>query len=386
MRQGDAGGMAYLLAMCALCAALGNPAAEKDADPLAGFRQGVNLSHWYAQSLGEGYGEERLKRYMTREDFRLIRAMGFDHVRLTLDDTVLFDPEAPGTLRPDALVTFRERLGQLHDAGLNVVVDLHPEDPFKRALHEPARQEALVANWRALAGALADLEPTRVWFEVLNEPQDHWPAEQWRPLQRRILTAMREAAPNHTIVVNGGNWSGYDTLPAFEPYDEPNLVYTFHWYEPFMLTHQAAEWGWEPAMRVEGLPWPVESEQAEAVTARVTTNPESIQHLKWQIEHGYFTPQWTRDKLDQVADWQAKHGGPERVPVYVGEFGIYAKAAPAESRVRWYEFCAREFERRGWGWATWDYAGGFGMVETDADGRRRIDRAMQQALFPDDTD
>ena len=345
---------------------------------LAGFRRGVNLSHWYAQSFDETYEESRLASYMTERDFKLIKEMGFDHVRLTLDDTVLFDADAPGTLKAEPLAKFDQRLTGLLDAGVDVIVDLHPSDEYKAALHKPANADALVANWRALATHLSTRDPNRVLFEVLNEPGETWPTDQWQPLQGRVLAAIREAAPRHTVVVAGGKWTGADDLIGLEPYDDANVLYTFHWYEPFMFTHQSAEWGWEPAKHLAGLPWPVGPADAEAVTAKVTdaaAHPESAKHLKYQIENGWYTEDWTKQKLQAVADWQKEHG----VAVYVGEFGAYTKATPPESRYRWYGFCAQEFKRHGWGWATWDYAGGFRMVEGE-DGRREADRKMVEAL------
>ena len=364
----------FLAASFAAAAPAGFPAGRLD-----GFKHGVNLSHWYAQSLTGQYDEARLASYMTPRDFKVIKGMGFDHVRWTLDNAPLFDPATPGTLKADAMANYDERLQGLLDAGLNVIVDLHPGDDYKKALHEDAAADAFVKNWAALAAHLKATDPDRVMLEILNEPTENWPTEQWRPLEQRALTAIRAAAPEHTVVVAAGKWSGADDLAGFEPFDDANLVYTFHWYEPFLFTHQSASWGWEPAKWVSGLPWPVAPADAAKVTAKVVdaaAHPESAGHVKFQIENGWYTEQWTRDKLQTVADWQEKHGG---VPVYAGEFGVYTNAAPADSRYRWYAFAAGEFERHGWGWATWDYAGGFHMV-TGEQGSRSADPKMAEAL------
>ena len=50
---------------------------------------------------------------------------------------------------------------------------------------------------------------------------------------------MREADPGHIVFVDPGRyWES-----GFEPFDDPALVYTVHFYEPFPVTHAGASWG-----------------------------------------------------------------------------------------------------------------------------------------------
>ena len=341
------------------------------------FRRGVNLSHWYAQSHDGDYDAEHLASYFTADDAAKIQRMGFDHVRLTFDDAAVFDGDA---------ALFEDRVKMLLDAGLAVVVDLHPDPDYKQQVGEnDAAADGLVADWRDLAGRLADLPRDRVWFEVMNEPHGIDPAD-WRDLQLRAVDAIREAAPEHTIVVSAGGWTNAATLygdpedengeappAAFEPYGVPNLVYTFHFYDPHLWTHQGAGWGWEIAERTKGLPWPADPADAERIAAETTDDDEAAGHVRYHVEHGRLTEAWALDKLDRVAAWQREHD----VPVYVGEFGVYTPHAPRDARLRWHGFVADAFEERGWGWAMWDYAGGFGVVDGD---EREPDAGMLEAL------
>src|SRR6202163_4664688 len=57
---------------------------EVPASRLARLRHGINLSHWFAQSAD--YSRAHLESHTTAEDIALIRKIGFDHVRLTLED------------------------------------------------------------------------------------------------------------------------------------------------------------------------------------------------------------------------------------------------------------------------------------------------------------
>ena len=342
---------------------------------LATFQHGVNLSHWYGQSF-EGYGEDHLSSYFTDDDARLIKQMGFDHVRLTVDEQIPFTDE-PGELNVERLDKFDERVQMLLDAGLNVIVDLHPSDEFKEALHDDEKLEALATNWGAWAERLSEFDPERVMLEIMNEPSRTWPTAEWVVAQARVLNAMRTGAPQHTILVTSGNWSQAELLVQIRPYSDRNVVYTLHWYEPHLFTHQSAEWAGEACMGIAGLAFPVKPDNAASVTDKTTqSGSQSAKDLQWQIEQGWLTMGHLEKQLDAVVEWQRRHN----VPVYVGEFGVYKKAAPEADRYEWYRVFREAFEARGWGWATWDYAGGFAMTDNTERGQRTPDEKMREAL------
>ena len=95
--------------------------------------------------------------------------------------------------------------------------------------------------------------------------------------------------------------------------------------------------------------------------------------------------------MQWVVDGQAKMLAkqdciPKGYPVMIGEFGCYAKM-DHESCLKWMEEGFREWRKRGYGWAIWDYDGPFGFVDSgrpdaeyiEIDGRK-IDRKMLELL------
>lgn len=341
--------------------------------PAERLTRGVNLSHWYAQ--WGTYEESRLATYLDASDVKLIKEMGFRHVRMTLAEQVVFDPKSPGALQPERVAKMKERIQRFLDSQIAVVVDLHPSDEFKKALQDKdSAVDALVKDWGALARELSTFDPAWVALEVMNEPYPNEGAA-WRKIQLRVIEAMRASAPRHTIIVAPGGWTGYKDLLAFEPYDLPNLVYTFHFYDPHIYTHQSAEWGWPPARKVSHLDWPLDPSRADAATKAATSDPEAFKHLHWHIAKGMMTREWIADQFDLVDAWRAKHN----VPVYLGEFGVYTKTSVREGRLRYYQAVREEAEKHKMGWSIWDYAGGFQVAEGEP-GKRRADEEMLKAL------
>jgi len=181
--------------------------------------------------------------------------------------------------------------------------------------------------------------------------------------------------PAHTIIVNPGNWSGIDEFADLQPLRDRNLVYTAHIYDPTLFTHQGADWSWDVAKEIKGLPWPVLPADADAV-AKVSAAPgRAFDILKDQIGKGIMDAKWMEERLDTLAAWQKRSKGAR---IWIGEFGVYRKVAPREPRLAWHRALRSGFEARGWGWALWDYTGDFGIIQSPKG--RPYDRGLIEAL------
>ncbi|MEM8874494.1 MAG: glycoside hydrolase family 5 protein [Planctomycetota bacterium] len=362
-----------LLLTCLTVLAFATPSFAQQRDLLDGFRRGINLSHWYAQTMVGHYDESHLSTYFTEADAQKVADMGFDHVRLTLNQTVLFDADNPGTLNAGRLELMRPRVRWFLDRDVNVIIDLHPDDHYKEALLQAEHADAFVKDWRALAEAFADMPVEHLAFEIMNEPKPQWEVGPWSELQGRALAAIREVAPDHTVVVNAGDWTGVDSLPKMTPYDDPNVLYTFHFYGPFFYTHQSASWAPKPVEGMADVPWLMDPDTPDEVIRGMVSSDEGFEWLRGAVTRGDFTIERMRGDFDDLAAWAEQHD----VPVYLGEFGVYTKAGKREHRLAWLEFVRTEAESRGWGWAMWDYAGGFRVVEGED---RTPDEELLEAL------
>jgi hypothetical protein len=146
-----------------------------------------------------------------------------------------------------------DAIAEITAADLAVIVDIHSISlsasnaaNYSGALDS---DDALVANflafWRTFAAHLAaTTDPEWVFIEPMNEPVFESNPARWTAIQRDLLAAIREQAPDHTLLATSTNWSSLDTFVELEPLDDPNIVYNFHFYEPFLFTHQGATWSW----------------------------------------------------------------------------------------------------------------------------------------------
>jgi endoglucanase len=335
--------------------------------------RGVNMSHWFSQSEDGRYEIDRLESTYTPEDFALIRGMGFRHVRYPFDENVLFNPDAPGVLNAAFLEVYDRKLDELLEAGLAVIVVIQPSDAFKHKLLDPDFQRKVITFWHTLAKHLSGRDPDRVFLEVLNEPTKILPTVKWRPMQGRLLAAMRAGAPDHTLIASGGDYSGPKDLLKLEPYADRNIIYNYHYYRPFAFTHQGASWGKDTWASMSGLPWPMDTEGIKAALATVDDEAVRMDILGTTWIRG--TEQAMRADMESMAAWAVKYD----VRVTANELGVYTLKSDRESRLRWHKAMASNLDELGIGWAIWDYSGGFDVIATE-DGKRVPDPQMLEAL------
>src|SRR5581483_4845847 len=188
---------------------------------------------WFGQVYSpEGYTKEHFEKYETAADIALIKSMGFDHVRLIVNPQPMFNSGSPDRIPTEYLSYLDRAVKMILDQGLAVVIDMHPESDFKHNLATQADSvEQFGDFWRALARHYSNLNPEYVFFEILNEPEDR-DRYHWLGVETKLATAIREGAPQHTIIAAGANWSNDDELVFLGPLRDSNVIYNFHFYEP----------------------------------------------------------------------------------------------------------------------------------------------------------
>jgi aryl-phospho-beta-D-glucosidase BglC (GH1 family) len=335
------------------------------------LHRGVNASMWFAQATD--YSPARLRSYTTADDIALMHTMGFDHVRLSIDGDELLRGAPPNGLNESFVAELDIAVNTMLKDGLRVIVDVHPTDEFKRELRtDDAAVTRFCALWSALAGHYVQTDPDRVFFEVLNEPEFANP-QQWAAVQTRLIAAIRQAAPYHTIIATAGHYSGLTDLLTLEPLPDPNVIYTFHDYEPFPFTHQGATWTMAEVRPLRGVPYP---SSPENIAAAVSEEPQlSSQH--WINTYGL--DRWDAARIHSELSFAGKWAALHHVPVYCGEFGVYQAFADPAMRAAWLRDTRTALEDQGIGWAVWDYQGSFAVV-TKTDGNATPIPAVASAL------
>ncbi len=347
-----------------------SPLAFRRAESL---KRGINASEWFAQVYDKrGYTAEHFQAWTTADDIALIKSMGFDHVRLSVNPEPMLTRE-PNKIPAEYLGYLDTAVKMILDHGLAVVIDLHPESDFKaRLTKDDEFVERFADFWRALAQHYSTWDADHVFLEIMNEPEftDRY---RWLGVQMKVAAAIREGAPGLTIIAAGARWSSDDELVFQEPLHDPNVIYNFHFYEPHIFTHQGATWGAYYWHWLRGLKYPSSPESAEMVAPLVPDEVDRLQVIRYGRDH------WGADRIDsemkQAAAWAQRRG----VPLICNEFGVYRAYSAPEDRDAWIHDVRTALEHNGIGWTMWDYSGSFGVV-TKKDGKTVADEGVLRAL------
>ena len=192
----------------------------------------VNLSN-----MLEAPNEGDWGRAFRDDDASTIRSAGFKTVRLPVNFAGHAVKKAPYTIDPRFMARVRHVIDVNRAAGLNVILDQHNNGDFSS---DPvANQERLAGLWRQIAEQLRD-EPPSLWFEILNEPHGKLTNANLIATFTPSLAAIRATNPTRIVVIGGENWSGIASLAHLDLPNDPYVIPTIHYYEPFEFTHQGA--------------------------------------------------------------------------------------------------------------------------------------------------
>jgi len=318
--------------------------------------RGVNLPNWDAEDPE------------ARPDSGTLRALyelGLTHIRLPVYHSAF----AAGPTGSADLAAYGaqllETIDRLTGLGYAVTVDLHPDGTFNsRYRSSPDAGYALLENsWRHLAVLLQDTSPQDVAVEFLNEP-DTDPST-WAGDSVALADTLRKLLPHHTFIVGPSGPMRHESFGDLVPLDDRNTIYAFHYYDPFVFTHQGAEWlgPGDPVRLATDVPFPTVEKDPRIAGLVAVLNAEGHREAALEIGRMFETP-WTEKDIQEAMDTIRRWSEDHRAPVLVNEFGVLSYHAPRTDRLHWLETVTAEAERRCIGWTHWDYSDGFGIVDS----------------------
>jgi endoglucanase len=354
--------LVFVLQLTTYLAAQSQPGESLAEQRAAHLRRGINTSHWFSQLPPQEYTKEHFETFTTAKDIALIKSLGFDNVRLSINPAPMMPLHRPDEIPEEYLGYLDAAVKMILDQGLAVTIDMHPESDFKAQLATDDQfVEQFTDFWRALAQHYSSWDPNRVFFEIMNEPEFKDPYR-WYGVETKLAAAIREGAPQHTIIAAGANWSDDTDLVFLRPLPVSDVIYNFHYYDPHIFTHQGATWGQYYWHWTKGLAYPSSAENVAKIAAQVPSRADRYYVIRYGQDH------WDAARIEadveQAADW-AKHF---HVPLICNEFGVFRAYSNPQDRAAWIHDVRTALESNGIGWAMWDYKGGFGVVNQTANG------------------
>ncbi len=345
--------------------------AQKRADRM---KIGMNLS--YLDNYWNGTKEKNFADFVKSAEaakrekmFADIAKAGFKTVRIPIDFGAWANYEKPFKwTNEDGLKTADLFVKWALNNNLNAIIDLHHTE-FDGSVKNAATTERIVWLWKEIAARYKNTNPEKVFFELRNEPHDI-KAEDWRNQAEAIIRTVRQIAPNHTLIVGFHDWNSRQALIDSKPFADSNIIYTFHYYDPFIFTHQGATWSNQGLAKLENVPFPWSKDSPIKMPTIALDDWVTNQIKNYQKDSQ--TEKIFAD-LKAAKDWSVQN----KVPIFVGEFGSYGKNPPTDDRCRHAAVIYSALGKLNIPSAWWEWDGGFNMFEK---GTSRLADCMRKAI------
>ena len=186
-----------------------------------------------------------LDNYITHDDIKYLKNIGVNHIRLPFHYKMFTDDLYMGE-RNSGFKYFDRLIDWCREEKLYVLLDMHcapggqtgdnidDSYGYPYLFKSKSSQDLMTKIWVDIAKKYKN-EPVIIGYDLVNEPIAHYFNDELDDLNHklfllysRIIKEIRVVDKEHTIFLNGSNWSG--NFDVFEELVDDNVVYEFHKY------------------------------------------------------------------------------------------------------------------------------------------------------------
>ncbi len=345
--------------------AISNPLQEK---AMKYLNKGVNFTNWLENADG------KFKKFEFGEkDIKLLADYGFKSLRLPIDldlyvtnkKDFLAGKATELAFDDDTLFLVLDSFDKwTKENGMSLVIDYHEYD---NSYNLTSSKDSIYINmmagvWKHVAEHYATSEREDIFFELLNEPDmtnGKVTAALWTNAAQAMIDAIRSVDKKHTIIFGDAQWYSISLLAKRTPFEDDNIVYSIHTYEPFLFTHQGGSWTDYAA--IHDIPFPYVAEDWSEFSATYGVNAGVISGVKTAIKNYYKTgsKEAILQNVVKAKNWAVTNN----VPVIINEFGALRDKSDAQSVLNYYKAMMDICDTLQIPWTHWGYTGGFSVVD-----------------------
>lgn len=316
------------------------------------FSKGMNLGDWFTHEdlkwvKEHAYSEMELKN---------IRSLGTDVIRVPVYFHPALGPAPEYTLNEEFLAELDKAVDLAKATDMWIIIDNHSKLwNLSQAVGENNVRAAVCKVWEQVAGRYAG-KYGKIVYELQNEPGDTYYKTNWLSMQNDYLKAVRSKDTDSYVIVTPVHGEPLSELPEF---DDKRLIATFHFYSPFLFTHQGADWT-NPKMEIAPVAFPYDAATMPAMPASWKGNEEFEKYYSDYAELG------NAAALRALIDKHIEFSKSRNMPVFCGEFGVLDCQADVKSKAIWNRIVAGYLKNNGIAWTYWSYNGDFSIFRKNS--------------------
>ncbi|PTQ92876.1 aryl-phospho-beta-D-glucosidase BglC (GH1 family) [Mucilaginibacter yixingensis] len=313
------------------------------------FARAKNLDNGISISwLDQTWNDKMLdKDGITDADLDLLKQIGFKTIRLPVAFEYLEEKHVP---RQKVLECIDKAWQLCRKHHFRLIVDYHYGSLNDQNFVPETK--TVINTWLILAQKYLNKDYDNLFFEIYNEPPPINP-QIWKDAAYNIVSAIHKVDRRRTLLVGASNYNSIYELSRLVRLADENIIYTFHFYEPFLFTHQGAAWVGNQVATV-GVPFPYNAEKFPQLNQKAKGTAGEQNYNKYRLDGNEAS---VHDKLLIVKHWADKY----QIPIICTEYGCYNEYADPDSRCRYLKCVRANLKTLNIPGVLWDYNTNFSI-------------------------
>ena len=300
--------------------------------------RGINMGNsWESVGTG-GNGDCGWGNCLRDEDLKIIKAAGFNSVRIPVRWEN--DADINGHIDAERLAGVHEDIALAISLGMPVIVNCHHHVGLNAAAmnYEKDPQafddelKRFVVMWTDIAAGLNDFPDSMLVLEIMNEPHDIKKSSTVNAIMTAAYSAIRSVTLTKTIMFEANGYSKFSAIKQLDLPQDGNIIVSGHYYDPYEFTHQGT---------------------ATMYPCGASISSSDLSKI------GKDFKQYADSAKAYFPDVDGKHS----VPMNMGEFGAIGRSgskcaseAPSEPlRAQWTDYVIKAAETYGISWHYWAF-------------------------------
>ncbi len=335
------------------------------------MRKGMNLSAWLSQNKFKSDAEREA--YFTEADFKELKALGFDHIRLPVAEINIYDEK--GNPKAEVMKLIHRTIEWCRDADMRMILDCHQtrDHDFSKyssivLFNDPNALFRFIDLWSRLSDEFGKYPNTLLAYELLNEPNAK-ENQSWNNIALPLIKAIRKKEPERIILLGSNKANRVSTFTDLcVPKKDPNIILSFHFYYPYLLTHFNSD-SYKSLKVIKGpLIYPGQI-VPDSIITRLDDNAKKVV----EKHNGIFNKDVLYQMIQPVIQ-KAKDNG---LRLHCGEFGVNFQYPDRPLLTRYIEDVVAIFKEHDIAYTVWGYRKQFGVFD---DNRKIKDQRYLDAI------
>lgn len=232
---------------------------------------------------------------------------------------------------------------------INLVIAYFGHDLSEENLNQST--DLIIDHWLRVLEILPPRN-SNIFLEIVNEPTIS--PTSWEKVAVEIISNIRQKNEGVPLIVGATNSNSMFELSRTMPFSFNNIIYTFHFYEPYIFTHQGTEWTGNQHS-TKGIPYPFQEGNMPIINPKAIGTSGEINFRDYYLTGNRVA---LEDKISQISNWAKNY----EVELWCTEYGVTINS-DVNSRITYLRDLSEVLKNYRIPGFIWEWEGNFGVNE-----------------------